>query len=150
MKKCSSCQEFKTTDNFSKNRAKKDGLNQECKPCSKLSHDKQREKGLTRWYDMKKKFGISKEEYLNLLEKQDYKCAICGKAHSEEKGKRLFVDHCHDTGKIRGLLCSACNVGLGHFRDSAEIIEKAIKYVEEYRDTGRKATALYETVMEDL
>lgn len=132
MKKCCTCQQLKTKDSFSRNKAKYDGLAQACKACDKIHHASQREKGITRWHDLKKKFGILKEEYLTLLETQNYKCVLCGKAHSEEKGKRLFVDHCHDTEKIRGLLCSSCNLGLGHFKDNTETLVKAIDYLKEH------------------
>lgn len=128
-KKCSRCQEHKDVSEFSKNRCKKDGLNQECKVCNRLSHKEAREKGHTRWHDIKKNFGITKEQYTNLLEYQQSSCAICGKQHEDVKGSRLYVDHCHTTNKIRGLLCSHCNLGLGHFRDDTELLHRAQKYL---------------------
>ncbi len=76
-------------------------------------------------YHIKAKYGISLDTYEALLQVQNYVCAICG-----GNGKnRLSVDHDHATGKIRGLLCRACNVGIGNLRDSIDIIEKAKLYL---------------------
>lgn len=132
-KKCSKCQKVKETTEFSKNKCKKDGFNQECKPCNRESHKKAREKGLTRWHDMKKTLGIGEKEYNALLEEQEYVCAICSHPHVEEKGGRLHVDHDHETGKIRGLLCNHCNLGLGHFKDNPTFLSSAIWYLD-YND----------------
>ena len=68
-----------------------------------------------------------------MLEKQNNKCAICKKDRNIFK-KRLCVDHCHSTGKIRGLLCTNCNQGIGHLKDDLNIIKSAIRYLEEYKD----------------
>lgn len=67
--------------------------------------------------------------YNVLAENQNYKCAICGK-DEEENGGKLFIDHNHETGKIRGLLCRKCNWGLGHFEDSKENLKKASDYLD--------------------
>lgn len=77
-----------------------------------------------------KKYGITIEEYNSLLEKQNGKCAICGAAIGDNSGNRLYVDHNHKTGKVRGLLCSACNFGIGKFKDSPELLKKAAIYLE--------------------
>ena len=83
---------------------------------------------------MKKTLGIGKDEYCQLLEEQGYKCAICGHPHIEEKGSRLHVDHNHATGKIRGLLCKHCNLGLGHFKDNRFLLNLAYTYLEKHVD----------------
>lgn len=79
---------------------------------------------------LKESFGITMDQYMEMKNAQDGKCAICGK---EEKGStrvsHLFVDHCHNTGTIRGLLCNNCNFGLGHFKDSVELLLKAASYL---------------------
>lgn len=82
------------------------------------------------------KFGISLDEYDNLLLKQDYKCAICGKSLvklSDVVGRvrtNLCVDHNHATGKVRGLLCSSCNFVIGHSFENTEILSKTISYLQ--------------------
>lgn len=78
-----------------------------------------------------KKYGINESEYNNLLKKQNSVCAICLK---EEFGKitKLSIDHDHETGKVRGLLCRRCNTGIGMFMDNPYLLEKAVKYLLEY------------------
>lgn len=72
---------------------------------------------------------ISKNTWNNLAKKQNYKCAICGVDNSLLK-RKLAIDHCHTTGKIRGLLCGKCNMGIGYFNDSAELLLAARDYLE--------------------
>lgn len=73
-------------------------------------------------------YKMSFYDYNKLFEKQGYTCAICGCTKSN--GDKLFpVDHCHNTGKVRGILCRLCNVGLGHFKDDRSILQKAIEYL---------------------
>jgi hypothetical protein len=77
---------------------------------------------------------MSSEEYEDMFLKQDGKCAICSRTygHKSKKGNeaRLAVDHCHDTDKIRGLLCNRCNRGIGLFQDNITLFEKAILYLK--------------------
>lgn len=77
--------------------------------------------------DLIRQYGISLLEYNALLEKQNRVCAIC---HSVPEQGSLCVDHDHSTSKIRGLLCHACNVALGNFRDSKQFLKQAISYLE--------------------
>lgn len=77
---------------------------------------------------LKRAYGISLADYDELLEAQGNRCAICGMT-PEENGQRLLVDHDHETGEIRGLLCYSCNVGLGHFKDNPHNLAEAIKYL---------------------
>ena len=102
----------------------------------KLTKEKRklnREKTL-RKYNIKKWYGITESEYDNLIESQDNKCAICKSEDNKRKNsKYFFIDHNHDTGKIRGLLCDKCNKLLGSAFDNTEILKKAIKYLSEYK-----------------
>jgi hypothetical protein len=69
-----------------------------------------------RKWKLKSRFNMDLEDYEDLLEKQDYRCAICQRTQEENTQERaLSVDHCHETGRIRGLLCQPCNLALGHF-----------------------------------
>lgn len=81
---------------------------------------------------IKYKYGITREEYLKLYNDQSGKCAICGK-EIEVLGNETHIDHDHDTNIIRGLLCQNCNLGLGYFFDSKEILNKAAEYVDDIR-----------------
>lgn len=87
-----------------------------------------------REYDLRKSYGINLAEYNALLESQNFVCAICGNPEIDicnKKGavRNLAVDHCHTTGKIRGLLCRGCNQGLGNFRDNPKFLTKAATYI---------------------
>ena len=72
-------------------------------------------------------YGIEPEEYLMMHEDQQGMCAICGEKPNTKRG--LHLDHCHDTGIVRGLLCHGCNTGLGSFQDDPERLSKAIDYL---------------------
>lgn len=88
-----------------------------------------KKKAKDRHYNFKYHYGITLEEYETLLIQQGNSCAICLKPHGEDGIDRLYVDHCHSTGKIRGLLCFKCNTALGHFNDDAHLVEKALGYI---------------------
>lgn len=92
------------------------------------SYLKQREKYLqySAEYSLKRKFNLSKEDYQKLLDIQQTVCAICGKTSK----RALAVDHCHKTGKIRGLLCSKCNRGIGYLNDDPFLLKKTLEYLE--------------------
>ena len=78
---------------------------------------------------LRSKYGISLKERNKLLHEQDYQCPICGCQLSSQDNP--CVDHCHTSGAIRGILCSRCNLGLGHFGDSVEVLKRAIIYLED-------------------
>jgi hypothetical protein len=80
---------------------------------------------------LKYKYGLSVEDYNNLLIKQGGKCLLCGAIHPGDR-EQFSVDHCHVTGNIRGLLCTKCNRGLGCFNDSPELLHKAAVYIESF------------------
>ena len=80
-----------------------------------------------RKYNYKTRYGITINDYNEMYIAQDGKCAIC---RTDKKIKGFFfVDHCHDTKKIRGLLCMRCNSGIGYFKDQICMLEKAIVYL---------------------
>ena len=76
--------------------------------------------------DLRKMFGISLEEYETMLARQDGVCAICGQ---RDQWFSLAVDHCHASNRIRGLLCSQCNRGIGMFKDRPDLLDKAAAYL---------------------
>jgi len=89
-----------------------------------------------------KQYGLTLEQYEGMLEFQEHKCKICREEESavDKTGtiRRLAIDHDHDTGQIRGLLCSKCNIALGGFRDNVESPKRAILYLE-----GSKHSTVY-------
>lgn len=143
LKKCKTCGEEKQLFEFSTKRFKKDGsvsYRSSCKPCTvKQNLDIYHNKGgkekqkLRSFKNNLKKYNITPEDYTELLKKQNNVCAICNtnKTFVKKASYNLFVDHCHTTGKVRGLLCHNCNAGLGHFRDSTDFLRKAIGYLDE-------------------
>jgi hypothetical protein len=89
------------------------------------------------------KFGLTVAEYDAMLAKQGGGCAICGTPPDSQKRKRILcLDHCHSTGKVRGLLCSKCNLGIGNFSDDVERLEVAITYLKASRELagGKEVT----------
>lgn len=118
MKKCNKCNIEKTEDQYFNNNSTKDKLSNLCKECDKT---KSKEFRIN-------KYGLTIIEHLDLLKNQDYKCAICG---DKDDWKSLNIDHCHSSGKVRGLLCTKCNTGLGMFNDKTELLLLAATYLEQ-------------------
>jgi len=138
MKKvCKKCKVLKGESEFSKVKYKnKEYLKSYCKPCMVIRERERREndyyKGKhldkKRDYRFKRKYGISLEEYHEMVKQRKGKCDICGQVPD----KILTVDHDHKTNRVRGLLCHYCNTGLGHFGDSIQGINKALRYLVDY------------------
>jgi len=82
-------------------------------------------KRLLKSKELFKKYGITLEQYKVMLDSQNGQCKIC------HKSEVLYVDHCHETGKVRGLLCNTCNMGLGHLGDDLTILQSAVQYLQE-------------------
>jgi hypothetical protein len=87
------------------------------------------------WANRRKKYGITQEQYKALLAKQNGGCAICGRAETENRKRQLCVDHCHETGRIRGLLCNRHNAALGYFGDDLPGLTRVVEYLR--RAEGR-------------
>ena len=81
--------------------------------------------------NLKTIYGITKDRFTEMSEAQGHACACCGRVAP------LNVDHCHSTGQVRGLLCTNCNFALGHFKDSVEVIQKAIDYLKQHGSENR-------------
>ena len=82
---------------------------------------------------LKRVYGLEYGEYERMYTAQGGVCAICHQPETAMQNgvlRLLSVDHCHDTGKVRGLLCHHCNAGLGHFRDNADIMQAAMDYLK--------------------
>lgn len=134
IKVCTSCGEEKSITDFHWHYKSKGIRRHACKVCrSEVEKERQRQPEFVKSraaYQLKKNYGITQEEYDEKLVYQQGGCKICGLA---SETKKLAVDHCHTTGKIRDLLCGPCNTGLGLFQDNPELLMLAADYLKEHR-----------------
>lgn len=148
MKKCSKCGETKSLEEFHKCPRHKSKRKSYCKPCAneysrlyrkRMSKETKRKNGLkVKQHAYFARYGIKYSEYVSMCKNRDFKCDICGAkkklAATKERHKSkdlLVLDHCHESGKIRGILCQTCNQGLGLFKDNIDILTQAHVYLLE-------------------
>jgi hypothetical protein len=82
------------------------------------------------WRRNLRRYGLTPEEYERMLAAQGGRCAICRTGSPGKRFKKFAVDHCHETGVIRGLLCHRCNVALGQFDDDTSVLLEAVRYLQ--------------------
>jgi len=125
---CRTCGKEKTINKF-RLRADKRATRPHCNTClnARANRSTPGYEARTK-YQIRKKYDMSMEDFNNLVEQQQGTCAICLKS-SKIEDRRLYVDHCHKTGRIRGLLCNTCNARLGQFSDSLILLEAAAAYL---------------------
>lgn len=158
---CGSCETKKGLKEFHKDRTKICGRASVCVPCAREKarrHYKQKGrpgdrdrkrisrqnrkyrrenrsavKEYSRWYHIRRKYGLSKEQWYAIYDAQDGRCYICQRTEAQirkSKSKYLTVDHCHTTGVIRGLLCGNCNMNvLPGIRENAQVAERIVSYL---------------------
>lgn len=156
-KTCTGCLEKLPISSFGIQKSYPDGLNYRCKSCMKIFRERRstdpavvlkRRESVARYRannpdrDVNKtlfnKYGITLEQYEEMFEKQGGVCALCKKPETTrrnkkaEGGERLAVDHCHDTGVVRGLLCFKCNTAIGALGDTQEAAIRAMKYLSSW------------------
>jgi hypothetical protein len=112
------------TDEFFRPRGDGDGLRSRCRECEAAANKNRN------WWSGRifKLFGITADDYRQILDLQGGVCAICKR--DCDSGRRLAIDHDHDTGQVRGLLCTKCNMAIGALRESAEALRRAADYLE--------------------
>lgn len=149
MKTCSQCKEVKSLDDFYDEPRVKDGKQARCKICHGKATEKYRKEhpelyrkaSLKHWHslDVKKKqarwikrYGIDAKDYKQMLIAQNGVCKICQKPCFSRQF--LSVDHCHKTGKVRGLLCVKCNTALGMMDDNIDYLNAAIDYLKQHEE----------------
>lgn len=150
MKRCARCREQKPLGEFHRNRATRDGRHPYCRPCKSASakasyrkNPRPAKESAKMWRAKNpesveqivhrqnlKKYGMTPADYESLLAAQGGRCGICGVTPDVAPRNKLFVDHCHASSKVRGLLCSRCNTGLGFLRDDTTTLRAAIAYLE--------------------
>lgn len=133
---CTRCGSEKTFEEFSKAKAALDGRTSHCKVCRAAAERKRRKETdrdyLWRQRWLKKKYGITPDDFDQMFEKQAGLCQICGTDRPGGRWNTFCVDHCHKTGKVRGLLCKDCNTGIGQMGDSPSRLRLAADYLEKY------------------
>ena len=159
-KTCSTCFIEKPVAEFGKQSVRPDGLEVACKECMKeraanrYKDPTKRQKMLdasARWRERNpdadaekhliKKYGITLTQYEELFEAQGGVCALCKKGETTKRMKkgdgreRLAVDHCHDTGRVRGLLCFKCNTAIGSLGDTEEDAQRVVDYLNRSKST---------------
>lgn len=137
---CTGCQERKVLTSFHRDKDGKCGRVAQCKSCVAavrkayyyLVQKPRYHPYQERSSQMRRKYGLTEEQWRAEINKRHGRCDICGEVGVPNRANREFglcVDHDHATGAIRGFLCSNCNSGLGFMRDNSEIIAKALKYL---------------------
>jgi hypothetical protein len=111
------------------NAAQKRAYNRAYYAANKEQLKARRNKTLTDDWHLKRKYGITSADRAEMLEAQGFACAICRDPEPGGRGT-WHVDHCHTSGRVRGLLCYRCNQGLGYFRDNTSHLENAIAYLK--------------------
>lgn len=137
-KTCNRCGVSRPLDRFSKEKLARDGHRTICKECDVERHRLHREKNPAKYTEeviaknLKRNFGISIDDYNYMFADQNGCCAICNRHQSQFK-KRFAVDHCHDTDKIRGLLCGNCNTALGLLKEDEFRLVSMIEYIQTHK-----------------
>lgn len=119
MRKCSNCKIVKSLNEYPNDKARKFGKSNRCLPCKKADDEKHR---------LKREYNLTLENLEELIKSQNNSCKICS---LEFKNNNRHIDHCHKTGKVRGLLCAGCNTAIGKFNDDPELLLRAMKYLQD-------------------
>jgi len=129
--RCMKCREVKPSTEFCRNKRTATGFHFYCKPC----HARQRRESLerrhggsSRHYHLVQKYGIGADKVDELIRQQGGLCAVCRRREAKQ------VDHNHETGAVRGIVCLLCNAAMGAFHDDSDLIRRAIAYVEGHSD----------------
>jgi len=148
---CKTCKEEKEINHFAYSKGNKDRLRYQCKECTNTYNKKYWSKNRETYipqmraagysfnprrvnYQLIRNYGITLEEYEKMFADQKGKCFICEKPETHPDKKRLSVDHCHKTGKVRGLLCNKHNRIIGLMSDSTDELQRCIAYLEKFKN----------------
>jgi len=155
-KKCNKCASVKLVTAFSRNRGHADGLNYSCRECAKLyniayykAHAALYKRKAIIWKalhpeavrssTLKKKYGITLQQWNEQFARQGNACAICRTTEVPNATRDWVTDHNHKTNSIRGILCRKCNMAIGLLKDDFKIIRRAVMYVKLYNTRGFKS-----------
>lgn len=139
-KTCSTCEVSQKVEEFYLREKSSDRYMSQCKTClstaasirwGTLEGFSTRGIDRSRKYSLQTKYGLTINDFNNMHKECNGECQICKIHVNKLKGYNLYVDHCHTTGVIRGLLCNACNTALGNFKDDITTLENAILYLSQ-------------------
>ena len=131
-KQCTKCHETKPEADFYKT-GKGDKLHGSCKICFKARVAAGKDPVRKRDLGLQRMYGITSEDYAEMLESQGGVCGKCKRPPPNHRKKFLAVDHCHKTGQVRGLLCDNCNRGIGLLGDTVESLMEAVNYLQKHQ-----------------
>lgn len=144
-RQCTKCQVIKSTSEFTRDHRRPCGTVSHCKACvrvrvrknkQKYPYPSDRNRKSAYRCKLRTKFNLSLDEYQEMSKRQNGKCAICNNPESKKRKDgtpcALSVDHCHKSGRVRKLLCDACNRGIGLLNDNPELLLKAASYLIDY------------------
>lgn len=142
---CGNTSEVHYSNLMNKNGTKSCGCNRIGQNSNKYKDGRTKHKDYAYDYKLQKNYGIDIKHYKEMLKNQSNRCLICFNLGGTGK-QRLVVDHDHETGKVRGLLCNPCNRGLGYLKDSTDVLLNALRYLGKNKDGVKIAITLYENV----
>jgi hypothetical protein len=133
-KTCTKCEEEKPLSEYYVRKGGK--MQSQCKAChiaqvrARTAKNPEKNKEYMRWYNLRRTYGLDRETFEQMEKDQEGKCLICFRVPQEVGNSRgLVVDHNHDTGEVRGLLCNRCNNTMGLFHDDVEIFKRIVNYL---------------------
>ena len=123
--RCTICGEVKDEDEFHKHNNSNLGKDRRCKPCkAEIRHE----------YHLSSEYNLTVEEYDNMLNEQGGTCANESCNYGLDDDHKLYVDHCHETGTVRGLLCHWCNSAEGYLKSSPEVAQGLLNYMKKHNN----------------
>ncbi len=153
MKTCPRCKVTKPLNAFAKRSDRPSGVQSKCRECNSIMGKSRRvadpaaaRKRVRDWQKanpdkhrdncrrqlLRGKYGITPADYDAMVVAQGGRCAICLACRADTRGRRFYIDHDHSTGKVRGLLCHYCNVGIGSLKDSITVVQDAAAYLQRH------------------
>lgn len=137
---CCRCKEYKAAEGFGLDPQKPGRLRANCILCRRVMEKERRDRDperatRKRFAQLLWQYGLTREDYAAMLEAQKGACLICTRTQPGAGHDRLVVDHDHATGRVRGLLCNNCNIGLANFREDPTRLASAVKYLDLHRES---------------
>lgn len=123
-KRCTKCGADKPLEAYTPDPRKRGGREHACRIC----RQSRRSKGAAKLAHLRRAYGLVPSDVSAIAERQNGQCPICRRGLAAVK--RTHIDHCHSTGRVRGILCSECNTGIGKLKDSPELLRRALAYLE--------------------